>query len=342
MAFSRPHLAETPLRTGARTRDHFAAWAAVALHCSDPSGRSGNSSTAWTPTTWKPTTGDRAPSDSPLTPGSGRIVRRHGPPDVRVPRLCRARWAEVPDVVSFAARQESLARTQTVAERARCLLRVVGRQHSVLRVERTLPQSEFVERIARGASCSVLQTGVGMTFPKTISEGDSGPVVRWAQYLLVRRTLSYTQIDGIFGPVTKQAVEQFQQYNLTVDGIVGPATWAALGGDQPEPPILQQGATGNVVRLLQTALNEGRGDFSPNSNPPLVVDGDFGRNRGRSQGCAADGQHPRGCHRRSADVGASRTRGRSGPRRSVRCNRTWEPLNRNRGVVSRERVTGAR
>ena len=93
-----------------------------------------------------------------------------------------------------------------------------------------------------------------MTFPKTISEGDSGPVVRWAQYLLVRRTLSYTQIDGIFGPVTKQAVEEFQQYNLTVDGIVGPATWAALGGDQPEPPILQQGATGNVVRHLQTAF----------------------------------------------------------------------------------------
>src|SRR5712671_1853245 len=42
--------------------------------CSDPSGRSGNSSTAWTPTTWKPTTGDRTPSDSPLTPGRGRVI----------------------------------------------------------------------------------------------------------------------------------------------------------------------------------------------------------------------------------------------------------------------------
>ena len=64
-----------------------------------------------------------------------------------------------------------------------------------------------------------------MPTPPTISEGATGPVVRWSQYLLVRRTLSYNQIDGIFGPVTKTAVEQFQRdSHLAVDGIVGPAT----------------------------------------------------------------------------------------------------------------------
>ena len=116
-----------------------------------------------------------------------------------------------------------------------------------------------------------------MPVPATISQGDTGPVVRWAQYLLVRITLSYEQIDGIFGPVTNGAVEQFQQdNNLTVDGIVGPATWAALGGDQPEPPTLEEGSSGPVVSALQTVLNEGRGDFSPDSNPLLLVDGDFG------------------------------------------------------------------
>jgi peptidoglycan hydrolase-like protein with peptidoglycan-binding domain len=115
-----------------------------------------------------------------------------------------------------------------------------------------------------------------MAFPPTIKEGDEGPVVRWAQYLLVRITLSYTNIDGVFGAGTKQAVENFQRYNLTVDGIVGPQTWAALGGDRPEPPTLKNGSTGTVVRYLQTALNDGRGDFSPNNNPPLVVDGQFG------------------------------------------------------------------
>jgi peptidoglycan hydrolase-like protein with peptidoglycan-binding domain len=116
-----------------------------------------------------------------------------------------------------------------------------------------------------------------MPIPATISEGATGPTVRWAQYLLVRRTLSDDQIDGIFGPVTKSAVEQFQtDSGLAVDGIVGPATWAALGGDGPEPPTLSQGSHGVVVEKLQTALNEGRGDFAPSSNPVLASDGIYG------------------------------------------------------------------
>jgi murein L,D-transpeptidase YcbB/YkuD len=116
-----------------------------------------------------------------------------------------------------------------------------------------------------------------MATPPTISEGATGPVVRWAQYLLVRRTLTDKQIDGNFGPVTKTAVEQFQTIrHLTADGIVGPITWGALGGDGPEPPTLAQGSDGPVVSKLQTALNEGRGSFAPASNPVLVVDGIFG------------------------------------------------------------------
>ena len=114
-----------------------------------------------------------------------------------------------------------------------------------------------------------------MPTPPTISEGATGNEVRWLQYLLVRRTLSDSQIDGIFGPVTKQGVEEFQQgAHLTVDGIVGPATWSALGGDGPEPPTLSQGSHGGVVEKLQVALNEGRGDFAPSSNPVLATDGD--------------------------------------------------------------------
>ncbi len=112
--------------------------------------------------------------------------------------------------------------------------------------------------------------------PPTISQGATGPTVRWAQYLLVRRTLSDNQIDGNFGPVTKTAVEQFQRDSrLTIDGIVGPATWAALG-DGPQPPTLAQGSGGSVVRRLQTALNAGRGDFAPGADPMLTVDGIYG------------------------------------------------------------------
>jgi murein L,D-transpeptidase YcbB/YkuD len=116
-----------------------------------------------------------------------------------------------------------------------------------------------------------------MTTPATISEGATGPTVRWLQYLLVRRTLSDGQIDGIFGPVTKSAVEQFQTAEqITVDGIVGPVTWSKLGGDGPEPPTLSEGSDGAVVKTLQTALNEGRGSFASSSNPVLAVDGIYG------------------------------------------------------------------
>ena len=120
-----------------------------------------------------------------------------------------------------------------------------------------------------------------MTIPPTISEGSVGPTVRWLQYLLVRRTLSDSQIDGIFGPVTKGAVEQFQRdAGLAVDGIVGPATWGALGGDGAQPPTLNGGSRGTVVEKLQNALNEGRGDFAPSSNPVLSVDGIYGPQTG--------------------------------------------------------------
>lgn len=116
-----------------------------------------------------------------------------------------------------------------------------------------------------------------MTTLPTLSEGATGPNVRWAQYLLVRRTLSDNQIDGIFGPVTKAAVQQFQgDRGLTPDGIVGPLTWAALDGDGPQPPTLAEGSNGAVVRRLQTALNEGRGQFVPSSDPQLAVDGIYG------------------------------------------------------------------
>jgi murein L,D-transpeptidase YcbB/YkuD len=108
--------------------------------------------------------------------------------------------------------------------------------------------------------------------PVTISEGSQGEVVEWAQYLLVRFALSDTDIDGIYGPVTKDAVEQYQTFkHLAVDGIVGPITWGALGGGRPQPPTLQDGATGALVEKLQTALNEIAG-----STPKLAVDGDFG------------------------------------------------------------------
>lgn len=111
----------------------------------------------------------------------------------------------------------------------------------------------------------------------TLSEGDTGQDVKWAQYLMVFRGLDASDIDGIFGPVTDQGVRGFQAFmGLEVDGIVGPQTWAALRGSAPRPPTLAEGSTGPLVGTLQDVLNRGRGEFSPTADPPLVVDGQFG------------------------------------------------------------------
>ncbi|MGN6872496.1 MAG: peptidoglycan-binding domain-containing protein [Solirubrobacteraceae bacterium] len=62
-----------------------------------------------------------------------------------------------------------------------------------------------------------------------------GDLVVWLQEHLV--SVGYaTAVDGDFGPTTQAAVEQFQSARgLTVDGIAGPATWAALLRYAPAP-----------------------------------------------------------------------------------------------------------
>ncbi len=58
-----------------------------------------------------------------------------------------------------------------------------------------------------------------------------GCAVLELQTLLEVRNFSPGAVDGIYGPTTEEAVRAFQQANnLMVDGIVGPQTWAALGG----------------------------------------------------------------------------------------------------------------
>ena len=59
--------------------------------------------------------------------------------------------------------------------------------------------------------------------------GDRGDVVRQLQERLKNLGFYNGSIDGIFGTQTENAVKQAQADNaLTVDGIVGPATWNAI------------------------------------------------------------------------------------------------------------------
>ena len=65
----------------------------------------------------------------------------------------------------------------------------------------------------------------------TQRQGYSGNYVRLLQQLLESNLAPVGTIDGIFGNKTASAVRTFQQNNrLSVDGIVGPATWNALTG----------------------------------------------------------------------------------------------------------------
>lgn len=63
---------------------------------------------------------------------------------------------------------------------------------------------------------------------RTLKYGSSGNDVRWLQEMLCHHGHSIS-VDGSFGFATKSAVQMFQKTRgLAVDGIVGPATIAAL------------------------------------------------------------------------------------------------------------------
>ena len=79
-------------------------------------------------------------------------------------------------------------------------------------------------------------SGITSSYPGTpLRRGTSGPSVVTVQTELNRISQSYPAIpkinpvDGIFGAQTEAAVRKFQQiFDLSVDGVVGRATWYAL------------------------------------------------------------------------------------------------------------------
>ena len=107
----------------------------------------------------------------------------------------------------------------------------------------------------------------------TLSIGATGHDVRRLQRIFVMtKELLPSDLTGSFDVTTEQAVKDFQQgAGLTVDGIVGPATWQALPAD-PDTPVLSRGASGSVV----TALQQGLKKYSTPATDPGLVDGDFG------------------------------------------------------------------
>lgn len=93
--------------------------------------------------------------------------------------------------------------------------------------------------------------------PATISLGSTGDDVKRLQRVLARNLLwnPFGPITGTFDSSLETSVKNFQQSNgLTVDGIVGSATWAKLPSYREASPTLQQGSLGPAVAWLQQAL----------------------------------------------------------------------------------------
>jgi peptidoglycan hydrolase-like protein with peptidoglycan-binding domain len=101
-----------------------------------------------------------------------------------------------------------------------------------------------------------------------VKRGSQGHPVPALQYLLRARGHLVT-VDGIFGPKTEAAVKGFQSADqIGVDGIVGPQTWGAL------VIVVASGSTGDAVRGVQEEFQ-----FRNLSGDPgrgLAVDGVFG------------------------------------------------------------------
>jgi N-acetylmuramoyl-L-alanine amidase len=122
----------------------------------------------------------------------------------------------------------------------------------------------------------------GTSVKLPIGEGDSGPFVRDIQQQLVRAgyRLPLYGADGVFGDETENAVMRFQRdFNLTVDGLVGPVTLSKLqqvnqqrvsAPDFPLPTgILRRGNQGEGVKQVQRALKQINFDPGP-------IDGIYG------------------------------------------------------------------
>ena len=147
--------------------------------------------------------------------------------------------------------------------------------------------------------------GITSSYPgRLIRRGSTGPSVVTIQTELNRISQSYPAIpkipviDGIFGSRTEAAVRKFQEiFNLSQDGIVGPATWYALvriyvavtrlaelrsegqrfyANSWATTDPIEQGDRGIKVEHLQYMLSV-LSAYIPEI-PPLAVDGIFGNN----------------------------------------------------------------
>jgi peptidoglycan hydrolase-like protein with peptidoglycan-binding domain len=101
-----------------------------------------------------------------------------------------------------------------------------------------------------------------------VKNGDKEHPTQTLQYLLRARGHSVT-VDGVFGPETEAAVKAFQtSKGLSANGIVGPETWTTL------VLTVKKGSQGDAVRGVQEEFQFR--NLSGDPSQGLQVDGVFG------------------------------------------------------------------
>ena len=126
----------------------------------------------------------------------------------------------------------------------------------------------------------------------TLRTGSTGSSVEQLQFWLntlaqYESSIPSLTVDGVYGTGTANAVRAFQRkYGLTVDGVVGRATWTevydqfrSIQSDNGTPnaypgTALREGSSGQNVRLVQFWLKIARTVYPSLSN--VTVDGRFG------------------------------------------------------------------
>ena len=87
----------------------------------------------------------------------------------------------------------------------------------------------------------------------TIKKGDKGQEVK-----VLQRALHLID-DGVFGPITEEAVKSWQKsHGLVADGVVGQKTWLSLGIEDLYPKLSRSRRSINEIIVHCTATPEGR------------------------------------------------------------------------------------
>jgi len=147
------------------------------------------------------------------------------------------------------------------------------RDHPTLRVDRRTTSAHSLLTVFTRNKCDVeiaqehVMTGTISPWP-VVQKGSQGHPIRTLQLLLRARGHNIT-VDGLFGPATEAAVKAFQaSKGLAADGIVSPQTWTTL--------VIQvkKGSKGDAVRGVQEEFQFRSGSGDPTKG--LQIDGIFG------------------------------------------------------------------